>query len=63
MSQAVIEEFRIIQADLVALEGTLEAVKQSAYTGIDPILIGNALEVIGEFLSARATKIDNLLGA
>ena len=62
MSTAIIHELQAIQADLMVLEGMLEMAKQSAYIDTNPVLIGNSLEVMGEFLAHRTERMDKIVG-
>lgn len=56
-------EIKTIQADLVVLEGMIETLKDSAYRSTPSVLIGNSLEVMQEFLSARTDRMDMLVYA
>lgn len=61
MNSNAIKELEKLQADLVALEGMIGVLKQSAYSDIQPVLIGNSLEVLGEYLSTRVDWLDNFV--
>lgn len=53
-------EIQKIQVDLVMLEGMIDVLKESAYSGMNPMLIGNSLEIMKEFLCARSDRMDNI---
>ena len=61
MSASVIQELQVIHTDLVVLEGMLETVKKSAYKDVNPVLLGNSLEVMGEFLAHRLERMDRII--
>ena len=61
MNAPMMEELQALQADLVTLEGMVGVLKQSAYSGTQPVLIANALEILGEFLGARADQLDRIV--
>ena len=50
MNTNAMKELKTLQADLVILEGMIGVLKQSVYSDIEPVLIGNSLEVSGEYL-------------
>lgn len=53
-------EIQKIQVDLVMLEGMIEALIESAYAETNPALIGNVLEIMKEFLEARADRMEDI---
>ena len=53
-------EIQRIQVDLVMLEGMMDVLNESAYSGMNPVLIGNSLEIMKEFLCARLDRMDNI---
>lgn len=57
----MIEELQALQADLVILEGMIGVLKQSAYSGTQSVLLGNALEVLEEFLGTRTDRLDGIV--
>lgn len=57
----MMEELQALQADLVTLEGMIGVLKQSAYSGTKPVLLGNAMEVLEEFLGKRADRLDGIV--
>ena len=61
MNTNAMKELKTLQADLVTLEGMIGVLKQSAYSDIQPVLIGNSLEVLGEYLSTRADWLDKFV--
>ena len=63
MTPQTLKELQNIQADLVVLEGMIKVLISSAYSGKEPpVLIGNSLEVLAEFLENRADKLDSIIG-
>ena len=61
MNAMLKDEIQKIQVDLVMLEGMIDALKESAYSGTNPTLIGNSLEIMKEFLCARSDRTDNIV--
>jgi len=60
MNSTVKEEVQAVQCDLVILEGMIRVLIEGAYAGLNPELIGNALEIMEEFLGARADRLDRI---
>ena len=56
----LIKEINTIQADIVCVEGMLEALTKGAYTGISVEYIGNSLEILKEYLGQRADRLDQI---
>ncbi len=61
MDCTLMKEINAIQADMVCMEGMLEALVKGAYTGTRAEYIGNALEILVEYLGRRADKLDCLI--
>lgn len=40
----------------------IEVLKNGAYTGTQPVLIGNSLDIMSEFLAVRSDRLDRLIG-
>lgn len=63
MTPQTLKELQNIQADLVVLEGMIKVLIRNAYSGKEsPVLIGNSLEVLAEFLGTRADRLDSIIG-
>lgn len=60
MNTLLKNEIEMIQCDLVVLEGMIDILKESAYSGVNPVLIGNSLEIMREFLEVRTNRLDNI---
>lgn len=60
MNALLRNEIQAIQCDLVILEGMIEVLRDSAYSGTDPALIGNSLEIMKEFVESRTNRLDNI---
>lgn len=54
------KEIDAIQADMVCMEGMLEALVKSAYAGMRVEYIGNSLEILRDYLGQRAERLDIL---
>lgn len=61
MSSISMNELEKIQADMVVMEGMLEALAIGAYSGIKVEYIGNSLEVLKEYLGNRVDRLDSLV--
>ncbi len=57
---ALMKEIGSIQADMVCMEGMLEALAKGAYTGMRVEHIGNSLEILRDYLGQRAERLDML---
>ena len=57
---ALMKEIDAIQADMVCMEGMLEALAKGAYTGTRVEYIGNSLEILKDYLGQRAERLDML---
>lgn len=57
---ALMKEINVIQADMVCMEGMLEALAKGAYTGTRVEYIGNSLEILRDYLGQRAERLDML---
>lgn len=60
MNDAFMNEIGKLQADMVVMEGMLEALAAGAYNGIKKEYIGNSLEVLKEYLGNRAERLDSI---
>lgn len=60
MDNAVFREIDTIQADMVCMEGMLEALAAGAYSGTRAEYIGNSLEILRDYLGQRAERLDML---
>lgn len=58
MNTLLKNEIQTIQCDLVMLEGMIDVLTESAYAGINPVLIGNSLEIMKEFLKDREERLE-----
>lgn len=56
-----IEDFIVLQAEMVCMEGMIEALIKGAYNGTKLEYIGNSLEVLRDYLGRRADKLDGLI--
>lgn len=54
MSAPVMQELQTLQADLVTMEGMVEVLRKSAYSGIQAALLG-------EYLAIRAGRLDEIV--
>ena len=61
MSEPVMQELRTLQADLVTMEGMVGVLRKSAYSGIQTALLGDSLEVLGEYVAIRAGRLDEIV--
>lgn len=61
MNTLIFEKLQALQADMVILEGMVGVLIQSAYSDMQTVLIGNALEVLSEYLAARSDQLDRIL--
>lgn len=61
MSASVMQELRTLQADLVTMEGMVGVLRKSAYSGIQAALLGDSLEVLGEYVAIRAGRLDEIV--
>lgn len=61
MSTIMFKELQTLQADMVTLEGMVGVLIQSAYSDMQTVLIGNALEVLSEYLAVRSDQLDRIL--
>lgn len=61
MSTPIMQELQTLQADLVTMEGMVEVLRKSAYSGIQTALLGDSLEVLGEYLAIRAGRLDEIV--
>jgi len=57
---ALMKEIGAIQADMVCMEGMLEALAKGAYNGTRVEHIGNSLEILKDYLGQRAERLDML---
>lgn len=57
---ALMKEIGVIQADMVCMEGMLEALAKGAYTGTRVEYIGNSLEILRDYLGQRSEQLDML---
>lgn len=57
---ALMKEIDAIQADMVCMEGMLEALAKGAYAGTRVEHIGNSLEILRDYLGQRADRLDML---
>ena len=55
------EELAALQADMVSMEGMLEAMIKGAYSGVKVEHIGNSMEILRDYLGQRAEKLDSLI--
>lgn len=60
MSGADLKEIEAIQADMVCMEGMLEALIKGALAGARIEYIGNSLEILRDYLGQRAERLDVL---
>ena len=61
MNTLIFEKLQALQADMVILEGMVGVLIQSAYSDMQTVLIGNALEVLSEYLAERSDQLDRIL--
>lgn len=54
----LIKEISAIQADMICMEGMLEALVKGAYAGARVEYIGNSLEILKDYLGQRADQLD-----
>ena len=61
MDAALVKELSAIQADMVSMEGMIEALIRGAYNGTRTEHIGNSLEILKEYMGRRAERLDMLI--
>jgi hypothetical protein len=61
MDGTLVRELSAIQADMVSMEGMIEALIRGAYNGTKTEHIGNSLEILKEYIGLRAEKLDMLM--
>ena len=61
MDGTLVKELSAIQADMVSIEGMIEALIRGAYNGTKTEHIGNSLEILKEYIGLRAEKLDMLM--
>lgn len=61
MDGTLVKELSAIQADMVSMEGMIEALIRGAYNGTKTEHIGNSLEILKENIGLRAEKLDMLM--
>lgn len=61
MDDTLMKELAVMQADMIIMEGMLEAMIRSAYNGTRIEHIGNSLEILREYIGHRAEKLDSLI--
>lgn len=61
MDGTLVKELTAIQADMVSMEGMIEALIRGAYNGTRTEHIGNSLEILREYIGLRAEKLDMLI--
>lgn len=61
MDAALVKELSAIQADMVSMEGMIEALIRGAYNGTRTEHIGNSLEILREYMGQRAERLDMLI--
>lgn len=61
MDGTLVKELSAIQADMVSMEGMIEALIRGAYNGTKTEYIGNSLEILKEYIGLRAEKLDMLM--
>lgn len=61
MDGILARELAAVQADMVSMEGMIEALIKGAYNGARPEYIGNSLEILREYLGERAERLDRLV--
>ena len=61
MDGTLVKELSAIQADMVSMEGMIEALIRGAYNGTKTEHIGNSLEILKEYIGLRAEKLDMLM--
>lgn len=61
MDAALLKELSAIQADMVSMEGMIEALTRGAYNGTRTEHIGNSLEILREYMGQRAERLDMLI--
>lgn len=54
----LVREISAIQADMICMEGMLEALVKGAYAGARVEYIGNSLEILKDYLGRRADQLD-----
>lgn len=60
MDGALMKELATMQADMVTMEGMIEALIKGAYNGTRIEYIGNSLVILREYLGQRSDKLDKL---
>lgn len=61
MDIGLMKELAVIQGDMIAMEGMLEALVRGVYNGTKIEHIGNCLEILREYVGQRAEKLDSLI--
>lgn len=61
MDAVLVKELSAVQADMVSMEGMIEALIRGAYNGTRTEHIGNSLEILREYMGQRAEKLDMLI--
>lgn len=61
MENVLMKEIDAIQTDMVCMEGMLDALAKSTYDGTRAEHIGNALEILRDYLGQRADRLDMLI--
>lgn len=61
MDATLVKELSAIQADMVSMEGMIEALIRGAYNGAKTEHIGNSLEILKEYIGLRAERLDMLI--
>ena len=61
MDGILVKELSAIQADMVSMEGMIEALIRGCINGTKTEHIGNSLEILREYIGQRAEKLDMLI--
>lgn len=61
MRDPMINELIVMQAEMVTMEGMLEALIKGAYNGTRIEYIANSLEILLEYMGRRSEKLDMII--
>lgn len=61
MGGIMMKELAAVHADMVSMEGMIEALIRGAYSGTRVEYIGNSLEILRDYLGERADRLDGLI--
>lgn len=61
MEDTLREELAAVQADMVNMEGMIEALIKGAYGGTRIEYIGNSLEILRDYMGERSDRLDRLI--